>query len=166
MNIYLFVLILSISIFIILKYSNNGQDLHCADGFTDCGNLNCFNLLTDTNNCGACGNIATGTCCSGQDKNIHTDNSNCGSCGTVVSGTCCNGHDVDTQTNISNCGECGNICPEFSQCCSGQCWGGSSGQACCNGQRVDDTNTDTNNCGSCGTVCDTGASCLSGSCTE
>lgn len=69
----------------------------------------CANLLSDPNNCGACG-IA---CPPGQLCNAGVC---CGPANTVCNGTC-----VDTFTSRSNCGVCGFACDVGSTCVLGTC---------------------------------------------
>ena len=104
----------------------------------------CVNWLTDSNNCGACGNVCpTGEVCQG------------GSC------VCTSGGDTrcgcaNEQTDANNCGQCGLQCARGETCQTGSCaciTGQTCGNVCVNEQ------TDPNNCGACGTVCPTGAIC-------
>ncbi len=82
----------------------------CASGQTNCAG-SCFDLKTDRNNCGACGNVCghfgnnlgAAACAAGSCVNTLTDNQNCGSVGYVCPaqsnfwggtrpGTCVMGH--------------------------------------------------------------------------
>jgi hypothetical protein len=90
--------------------SCNAQDDDC-DGKVD----ETFNLQSDANNCGACGNAcATGeSCCGGRCANTQNDVNNCGGCARgCASGArpgCCSGSCVDLLGD-DNCGSCGHAC--------------------------------------------------------
>jgi hypothetical protein len=86
-----------------------------------CGGV-CTSTQTDTNNCGACGNVcpvrpnANGTTCMG------------GACGyascSVGFGDCFNGATDGCETVLntnSNCGACGRICGSGTTCSAGAC---------------------------------------------
>jgi len=135
----------------------------CPAGQMLCGTV-CVNEATDTNNCGACGNVcASGQTCSN------------GAC-TLVCGaglTACNGACVNLATSTSNCGNCGTVCTtnnDVAACLAGAC----AVQSCnpgfqdCNHNSADgcevNTNNDARNCGACGNVCITGQSCSNGAC--
>ncbi len=73
-------------------------DTGCSPGLVSCAGT-CFDLQTDTNNCGACGMLcgtANDTCSGGA----------C-SCST---GTVCGSNCVDLNTDLRHCGSCGNNC--------------------------------------------------------
>jgi hypothetical protein len=81
-----------------------------ADGGADAGSGACIDILTDVNNCGACGNA----CADSSDTNARP---------TCIGGLCqypcqtgyarCtpNGLCTDTQSNSNACGGCGHVCP-------------------------------------------------------
>ncbi|MBP6833267.1 MAG: hypothetical protein KA978_20935 [Deltaproteobacteria bacterium] len=146
----------------------------CNAGFANCdgapGNGCERNLNSDTNNCGACGNVCAGgqlcsagvcvtTCGSGQTncssvcRDLTTDPDACGACGTVCSGT-----GIVSRT-------CGG------SACSGTC---AAGRANCdanlqtNGCETD-INTSVATCGGCaGMACSTNhilPACTGGNCT-
>ena len=80
---------------------NEARDEQCDSTDDDCdGNVDeSFDLQTDEQNCGQCGN----TC-------------------EAPTATCCNGICVDTRTDENHCGACGNPCGANRECCSpGQC---------------------------------------------
>ena len=81
-----------------------------CDGKVDEG----FDLQTDENNCGVCGNrCANGlTCCAGSCVSTVTSNANCGMCGKICGTglTCCTSSCVNLKTSSSNCGTCGHGC--------------------------------------------------------
>jgi hypothetical protein len=80
--------------------------LVCSGGLKKC-NGDCVDTMSDTNNCGQCGNACSGnqTCVNG--LCCATGQSNC-------NGTC-----ADLQTDPNNCGTCGNKCPNNSPTCAG-----------------------------------------------
>jgi hypothetical protein len=85
-----------------------------------------FNLLTDRNNCGACGVVCmTGLqCCGGSCVNVTSNNSHCSRCGMVCGGAtaCCSNACVNVQTDPSNCGTCGHVCSGLLKgCTNGVC---------------------------------------------
>jgi hypothetical protein len=86
------------------------RDEDC-DGKTDEG----FNLQTDPNNCGSCGNRCASplACCMGSCVSTTSSNSNCGMCGKICPAgapTCCSGNCVNLKTDSNNCGSCGRGC--------------------------------------------------------
>ncbi|WP_146646390.1 hypothetical protein [Labilithrix luteola] len=122
------------------------------------------NLLSDKDNCGACGNKCPASS-TFPEMNMET---RCvdGACARqcVSSGTSqfqdCNGLvDDGCETNLANnpdnCGGCGIVCPVESdggrRCISGKC-GCPDGKTWCNGQCVD-LSVDDTNCGACGNQC-------------
>ncbi len=124
----------------------------------------CADTSTDTNNCGACGNVCS--------PRFTCQNGTCHCPGTVCSGAC-----VDLTSDPNNCGSCGNSCPTGTTCQSGRCLchsgdppcGASNtccdgrAQWCCSGVCVD-LDTDPNHCGNCGTACASGQTCCGGNC--
>ncbi len=84
----------------------------CADdNLLVCSN-SCINPQTDSNNCGACGNVCTGSsiCSSGMCR------PSCQVSETLCSDTC-----VDIQTDPNNCGACGQVCLANQSCTAGSC---------------------------------------------
>lgn len=136
----------------------------CAPPNTGCsatvGNtttITCSSLVTDPNNCGACGNKCTApesACAS----------SACG-CPSIsgVAQTYCSGACINTQSNPGNCGGCGIVCPAGITCSSGGCACTGTLPGLCNGICVDKS-IDPNNCGACGTVCPPGVNCVASVC--
>jgi hypothetical protein len=132
--------------------------------YAKCGEK-CYDLLSDPNNCGECGNICeTGTC----------DN---GGCTTIGGHDCADGLSacgaendkgyecVDLSQDERHCGECGTVC-ETGTCENGSCGGGicqNKGNTIC-GKDVTNVLTDADNCGECGIVCPEGVDCNSGVC--
>ena len=101
--------------------SCNTLDDDC-DGSTD----EDFDLPTDEQNCGMCGNVCSlgKTCCGGECVDTKTDEANCKMCGAVCGNglTCCNSNCVDTDTNTNHCGMCGRTCSSGLPCCkNGAC---------------------------------------------
>jgi len=92
--------------------SNQDTGPMCAPGQSTCGTSCCVDLATDSQNCGACGNV----CQAGQ---------------TCVAGSCsascpaglalCNAICTDLQTDRQNCGGCGDACPPGLVCDGGAC---------------------------------------------
>lgn len=112
------------------------------------------NLLTDSDNCGACGHV----CPIYPEFGLLARCSN-GKCEPQCDGTRrdCNGVpddgcEAEILFDSKNCGGCGNVCPEGVQCRAGLC-GCPVGKVDCKGQCVDLTSDDYN-CGECGNICD------------
>ena len=122
----------------------------------------------------------SGGCCSGMCVSILTDVNNCGACGSAcpAGGGCCGGACVSLST-VTNCGTCGNACPDVINgaraCTGGKCVVGG-----CNGSFRDcdatitngcetDVSGDPKNCGACGTACGAftngAGACVAGKCT-
>ena len=136
----------------------------CRTGRSCCPGGACKLLATDTQNCGACGNVcylppehATSTTCL---KGI---------CDFVCESgfTKCGDECTDTMTDPKNCGQCGNTCPTNGGYCSnGQCVCQSPLNKCGEDPHavcVDFAN-DPNNCGACGKPCPTNEICSNGTC--
>lgn len=139
----------------------------CNDGFADC-NLDAADgcevtTLSNTQNCGACGNdcgnVANGTtsCGSGQCKVA------CNPGFFDCDGVFANGCEVDGSKDVNNCGVCGNACGAVANgiaaCSAGVCGIGSCNANffncdanAANGCEVDGSK-DVGNCGACGKVC-------------
>jgi hypothetical protein len=175
-----------------LEFQMTSSNMHC-DGDPDeikCCPDGCVNIKTDSDNCGECGNVCTGTtpgCCSGSCKDIDSDPNNCGSCGNKCGanahcscgachcdddyGNCdgdwSNGCEVNLNTDPNNCGACGNACGANAHCSGGTCHC-NEGYGNCDGDWSDgcevNLNTDPNNCGACGNSCGTNAYCSGGTC--
>lgn len=85
----------------------------CADNEDMCSGK-CTDLLTDSDNCGACGASCGGTICEG------------GVCTTTpvecpLGYTKCGLGCSDLQNDITNCGACGNACGSGQMCSFGGC---------------------------------------------
>ncbi len=147
----------------------NGMDDDC-DGTTDEG----FDLMTDDDNCGACGNACPASPTHG------SSSCTAGSC--VLS--CDMGYadcDMDADTGCeallstaATCGDCGTVCEDPSPLCDGNPTDGYSCVSSCPagttecGTACVNLMTDPSNCGSCDMTCSAGGhasgSCDAGSC--
>jgi len=84
----------------------------CPVGQNECAGK-CVNFLTDTSNCGSCGNVCpSGTVCSNG-----ICSTTCGAGLTNCPPTGC----VDLTSNPANCGTCGHACPANASCVGGTC---------------------------------------------
>jgi hypothetical protein len=153
----------------------------CAPNYADC-NQNAqdgceANLLTDRNNCGACGNA-----CVAPPNGMAACSSGVCSYACLAPYADCNGSttdgcETDTANDVNNCGGCGYVCSfphGVADCIAGDCElvECEAGWASCD--RIDgngcETNVahDINNCGACGNVCTAPANaapaCLNGQC--
>ena len=156
--------------------------LACDDGFTFCDLEEgyCADLLTDSLNCGACGNACVfsdelcqdGVCVADPTESV-------GGCpaGTRPCGNDC----LDVFNDPANCGSCGFVCSAATPVCSGgRCFeaqdvagqqdanGCGGGLVLCSGQCVDII-SDTDNCGDCGILCPVSPEiydCVGGVCVE
>lgn len=123
-----------------------------------CGNLDscdgaCIDLLSDPDNCGACGNA----CPPGESCEA-------GGCGCPAGLVACGNACVDVTTNPVHCGGCSIACPPATVCTGGVCAGAcTGGLADCGGACVD-LSSDPLHCGACNAVCPPGTSCVSGAC--
>jgi hypothetical protein len=152
----------------------------------------CTSYLTDSNNCGGCGNVCRsdqlcgdGACvcnpglteCGAECVDAQTDPANCGACGntcqsdeTCIGGAClcdpgltqCGAGCVDLQADPANCGTCGNACYTDELCVGGACVCNPGLTQC--GEECLDLETDPDNCGACGNVCPVGGVCVGGAC--
>jgi hypothetical protein len=78
----------------------------------------CVNLLVDTNNCGACGNV-----CDGGKFCSPTDDAGDAGCGLGCFGgtLLCQGHCVDPKIDFYNCGGCNKVCDGGQSCVNTTC---------------------------------------------
>ncbi len=133
----------------------------CSDPkATLCGSYSaCFDLTSDPDNCGSCGNQCTApaggsvACVAGKCQD-----------GCPSGYTQCGAKCIDTSTDNANCGQCGSVCTSSASsvaCQAGkcQCTGADAGKTLCNGVCVD-TQNDWKNCGSCGKDCTTAGGAL------
>lgn len=150
----------------------NGLDDDC-DGVVDNG----FDLQTDANNCGECGNVcafdnATARCVDGTCE-MDVCNAGFADCDSDPGNGCETELDGSFETDPSNCGGCGNNCSATNtsmSCVDGDCViiACDDGFDDCDGDPRNgcETNldTDVNNCGACSNVCAAGIDCVDGIC--
>jgi hypothetical protein len=135
--------------------------LVCEAGWADCDGVasnGCeTRLLSDPNNCGACGTHCSSGAC------------NNGSCNFLGCGmqTNCSGSCVNTGTDRNNCGGCGVRCGDGQNCVGGACvnvtCGTTAAPTPCAGVCTN-TNVDPANCGACGRACGPNSTCVGGNC--
>ena len=94
---------------------DDNTDSSCAGSLTSCDGA-CFDLTSDLNNCGQCGNQCAG-------------NQACqsGTCGCPGGQTLCGSFCTVTASDPDNCGTCGNVCGNGGTCQNSQCVGGGVG---------------------------------------
>jgi hypothetical protein len=158
----------------------------CTGGETCCGGQ-CTNRLTDSNNCGSCGNVCPPALpCTAGVCGCPSGQEGCPSfcCSDPTTPVSCARTSYPCQLCTSlqdpdNCGACGNVCPQGYQCNGGVCCAaGETGCHNCNVSCVSppcscaeycaNVEDDTNNCGACGNVCPSAkgsAACSQGSCS-
>ncbi|MDF2694901.1 MAG: Tryptophan synthase alpha chain [Labilithrix sp.] len=152
--------------------------VNCVQGFFDCNGITddgCeAELVSDPNNCGACGN----KCAPG----VHCID---GACGCPQGMTECDGACVDLKNSDNDCGQCGFSCRDnppdggapppnmFYGCKEGQCkdlrcikdkgadWTDCNSSIDPDGCEVNLAQPDPNNCGKCGNKCDPDEKCFS-----
>ncbi len=119
------------------------------------GGTACANTLTDSSNCGQCGN--------GCDEGYVCTSGECVL--DCLSGQLiCNNACVDPMTNHAHCGQCNNQCPQSKVCEEGECSTNcSAGNTNCNGNCVNVV-TNPDHCGECFNKCGVGSRCESGYC--
>lgn len=132
----------------------------------------CTVILTDPNNCGACGRICSipnGTAgCAAGACTVAACNTGFGDC----DGNPANGCEVDLGTSASHCGACNNACTPLAPLCStSRCSNGCTGMGetlCGSPARCVNMQTDPNNCGACERACaprsNASMTCAAGSC--
>lgn len=133
---------------------NTTSGLMCAStAERDCNGV-CTNIASDSNNCGACGNV----CGTGQHCQVAT----CTCQGSLQN---CAGSCINTNANAQNCGACGTACEATQVCDRGMCAAECSvGLTNCN-QGCTNPLSDPFNCGACNITCGAGQNCIQGMCT-
>ena len=130
----------------------------CNPGFGNCSNnpaTGCeTNLLTSTNNCGACGNacpaIANGT--------VACSNGACSAASCNGGFTACGNLCANLSNDNSNCGACGSVCSITAGTGTAICSNAVCSRSCTGGENLCGTScrnfaTDALNCGGCKQVC-------------
>ena len=100
----------------------------CPAGQTCCPDGRCYNLTTDSTNCGSCGRS-----CSPKGNMCIAGNCSCNGASPCVDEgfICCPGGGcLDPRYDRENCGVCGNACNEGDQCVDGVCGGSCEGIPC------------------------------------
>jgi hypothetical protein len=147
---------------VLARGATASAQVDCDAPLVDCNGV-CVDLLTDMDNCGACGEICesglVGVACIGGEC-VRT------SCPAALPLQCGETVDdcVDPATDPNNCGDCGVVCAS-GVCTNGTCveTGCTADQTVCDGVCVE-TCCDNNNCGACGNVCTGGLTCFEGKC--
>jgi hypothetical protein len=171
---------------------DNTQKGICRDGTTSCAGGNplpvCVTMQPQQELCDTIDQDCDGNPIDGFD--LSSDSQNCGQCGNACAKdqTCCGGTCLsllDMQTDLKNCGACGNVCGAGQYCCQAKCLNGPSvrpiggfdalckcsqdcgDKSCCVTQCVDMLN-DQHNCGGCANDCTVNGSvkavCCNGVC--
>ncbi len=137
-----------------------------------------FNTTFNDATC-SCSNVCgvDSICCNGSCHNIMTNRENCGACGVVCDGSlqCVNGvcgcpagmvdcalTCVDAQNDTANCGGCGVICANGQSCIAGACQCPAGLTLC--GNSCVNLLQDRRNCGQCAYQCGAFDSCIQGTC--
>ena len=133
-----------------------GDDAYCPEGHSWCW-AKCYNLMTDEDNCGQCGNKCE----------PHSDCID-GICACNPGYAICDGQCVNLNFDVENCGTCGNACAAGGGCVNGTCGGPLPdcylwGLIDCAGVCFDPM-TDENHCGGCYNKCRADQTCRDGSC--
>jgi hypothetical protein len=131
----------------------------CPPGTLLCGG-SCIDVLSDHENCGACGNRCEAA-------------ANCYAGGCMLECPAgmenCDGSCVDVAASHDHCGACSSPCEAVEVCSAGSCTlECPAGKTQCSGACID-TYTDAGNCGGCGNVCilgvhATAVECVGGRC--
>jgi hypothetical protein len=135
----------------------------CEAGLTYCpGAGACVDLLSDMNNCGACGEV-----CESQLVPVECRSGVCERANCPIGVTYCGAVDGcrDLASDPEHCGACQNPCAS-GVCSGGVCAAGGScgeGQTECDGVCVD-TCCNNQHCGKCGNICPSGETCFEGIC--
>jgi hypothetical protein len=145
-----------------------GGSSACLSGLTRCNGV-CVDLSTNSNHCGACGEVCPGIgglVCTGGRCGCPPGWTDCSQAPNVPQGT--EGYCADLRSNTGNCGACGFSCAAGQTCDGGHCRGSGAAQCAagltdCSGTCVD-LQSDANNCGACNGVCPS-FRCEKGVCT-
>lgn len=115
----------------------------------------CVDFLSDTQNCGACGNACAGT-----------EACNAGTCEVACDygRYACGGECVDFESDVQHCGGCDQACADGEVCVGWFCRPDCAADRARCGNTCVDTTSDDANCGACGNACDATQHCIAGAC--
>jgi hypothetical protein len=136
----------------------------CGGEIRPCGasqtcNGECANVVSDPNNCGACGVVCPeGTVC-----HAGSCETSCGG-GTTLCGDGAGGYCANLVSDNINCGACGHACAAGHRCAGSTCVPDCAPPTVACGDACSDLTTDSANCGKCGAACQQGLSCHAGFC--
>jgi hypothetical protein len=147
------------------KPKENKSELAAVDcdvPLDECGGA-CTNLQSDSDNCGACGNICPSSFECEQAVCVALDPCASGICECISPEVECGGRCTNLENDNVNCGACDNSCPSETTCKKGSCTCENPEEAICSETCVslDDS---PEHCGACDNSCVGEEQCLSGIC--
>jgi outer membrane protein assembly factor BamB len=138
----------------------------------------CMNVVSDRNNCGACGHAcsanqvcANGLCVFSTGSGGAGGSTSPPPMGCSAPLTTCGTICTDTLSDANNCGGCNRACPSGDTCQSGFCTASTDPESCappkqlCGGITCSDLAHDPANCLACGQACTAGQLCGPTGCT-
>ncbi len=157
-----------------LKCNDRGADCNGDLGAGSCAGDGCevADILTDRNNCGACGVV----CKAGEECVNEGNGPECAVPCARFAKTACPSGCKDLLNDVDACGSCGGACPpggpnQIAACSKGICsYACAPGFGDCNGDASDGCETNLKshpaNCGACGVACEiaAGQPCVEGQC--